>query len=223
MAEQIGFEPSPNEFADNPEPRIPCVLLLDISGSMQGDPIRQLNEGLVVYKDECSADALAAKRVEAAVVTFGGNVETQVDFCTIGNFSPPHLQAGGDTPMGAAILQAIDMVKKRKETYKSAGISYYRPWIFMITDGGPTDAWKSAAAEVRKGEDAKAFCFFGVGVEGANFEILNQICTREPLKLKGLEFRKLFLWLTASQKAVSMSNPGENVALPSPTGWATTG
>lgn len=94
MAEQIGFEPSPNEFAENPEPRIPCILLVDTSGSMQGEPIRQLNEGLTVYKDACFADPLAAKRVEAAVVTFGGTVETQVDFSTITNFTPPNSRPG---------------------------------------------------------------------------------------------------------------------------------
>ena len=59
------------EFALNPEPRCPCLLLLDTSGSMQGAPIAELNAGLVTLKDELMADALAAKRVEIAIVTFG--------------------------------------------------------------------------------------------------------------------------------------------------------
>lgn len=46
------------EFAENPEPRCPCILLLDTSGSMKGEPINQLNDGLVVFKDELAADAL---------------------------------------------------------------------------------------------------------------------------------------------------------------------
>jgi uncharacterized protein YegL len=59
------------EFADNPEPRCPCLLLLDTSHSMQGRPISELNSGLVAFKDELAADALAMKRVELGLLTFG--------------------------------------------------------------------------------------------------------------------------------------------------------
>lgn len=58
------------EFADNPEPRCPCLLLLDTSGSMRGAAIAELNEGLITFKDELAADSLAMKRVELAVVYF---------------------------------------------------------------------------------------------------------------------------------------------------------
>ena len=68
--DQIPF--SAAEFAENPEPRCPCLLLLDTSASMNGEPIAELNEGLVTFKDELMADAMAAKRVEVAIVTFGG-------------------------------------------------------------------------------------------------------------------------------------------------------
>ena len=67
--EQIGF--GSTEFVDNPEPRCPCLLLLDTSHSMQGSPIAALNRGIVAFKDELAADTLAMKRVEIAVVTFG--------------------------------------------------------------------------------------------------------------------------------------------------------
>ena len=58
-------------FADNPEDRCPVVLLLDTSASMTGDPIKELNAGIVQFKDELAADPLASKRVEIAIVTFG--------------------------------------------------------------------------------------------------------------------------------------------------------
>jgi uncharacterized protein YegL len=222
MIEQVPF--GTNSFADNPEPRLPCLLLLDISGSMQGQPIQELNAGLVSYKDALFADALAAKRVEVAIVTFGGEIQTVCDFTTVGGFQPPMLTAGGDTPMGAAIIRGLEILKTRKEVYKSNGISYFRPWVFLITDGGPTDAWKAAADQVKQGEASTSFSFFAVGVEGANFEVLGKIVTREPLKLKGLRFQDLFLWLSSSQLAVSRSNPGETIQLIDPTagpkGWA---
>ena len=123
--------------------------------------------------------------------------------------------------MGAAILQAIDMVKRRKEEYKTNGIGYFRPWIFLFTDGSPTDDWALAAVQVKKGSDGQEFVFFAVGVEGANFEILKQIAgSREPLKLTGLRFQELFAWLSKSLKQVSRSKPGDTVPLPSPQGWA---
>jgi uncharacterized protein YegL len=216
-SEQVPF--GTDSFADNPEPRCPCLLLLDISGSMSGAPISELNAGLVTFKDELAADSLAMKRVEVAVVTFGP-VKVESSFHTCPNFFPPHLQASGDTPMGAAIKQGLDMIKQRKEEYRANGMPFYRPWIFVITDGAPTDEWQSAAAMVREGETSKSFAFFAVGVQGANMDILKQIAVREPLKLQGLKFRELFQWLSNSMKSVSRSTPGTAVPLTPPSGWS---
>jgi uncharacterized protein YegL len=58
------------EFAENPEPRCPCVLLLDTSGSMSGEKIAALNAGLQTFRDELLQDNLASKRVEVAIVAF---------------------------------------------------------------------------------------------------------------------------------------------------------
>jgi uncharacterized protein YegL len=220
MPDQMPF--GTNDFANNPEPRCPCILLLDTSGSMNGEPINQLNLGVSTFKDAIMADSLASKRVETAVVLFGnGNVHVASDFSTVDMFNPPTITAGGDTPMGAGILQGIELLKQRKEQYKSNGISFFRPWIFLITDGAPTDEWQHAAAQVKQGEDSHAFVFFVVGVEGANFEILKQISVaREPLKLTGLRFQALFAWLSQSLKSVSRSSPGDSVPLASPSGWA---
>jgi uncharacterized protein YegL len=222
MIEDFHSEQTPfgtDSFADNPEPRCPCLLLLDTSGSMAGTPISELIAGLITFKDELVADSLAMKRVEIAVITFGP-VKIESDFHTAPNFFPLQLQASGDTPMGAAIKQGLDLIKQRKEEYRANGISFYRPWVFLITDGAPTDEWQSVAAMVREGETSKAFAFFAVGVQGANMNILQQISVREPLKLQGLKFRELFQWLSNSMKSVSRSTPGMSVPIAPPSGWA---
>jgi uncharacterized protein YegL len=209
-----------DSFADNPEPRCPCILLLDVSGSMQGQPILELNEGLKYFKEDLSSDELAKKRVEIAIVTFGGSVQVQNNFQTTLGFIPPQLSANGDTPMGKAILEGLELLKYRKDEYRTNGISFYRPWIFLITDGEPTDEWQTAAALVKEGERNKSFAFFTVAVQNANMNNLKQIAIREPLKLQGLKFRELFQWLSNSMKAVSSSTPGTTVQLATPSGWA---
>ena len=212
------------EFAENPEPRVPCVLIVDTSTSMQGPRIDELNKGLQSYRQELLNDPLASKRVEVAIVTFGGRVTRLVEFTTATSFEPPMLQPIGGTPMGEAISTALDMIEERKNSYREHGIAYYRPWAFLITDGEPNDHWKAVVSRVHDGEKKKSFCFFAVGVEGANMGVLEEICVRKPLWLQGMKFRELFSWLSNSQQAVSRSSPGDEVPLEDPTsgptGWA---
>jgi uncharacterized protein YegL len=215
---QVPF--SDTEFVDNPEPRCACLLLLDNSTSMRGAPIDQLNEGLKIFRDELAADSLASKRVEVAIVTFGP-VNVEIDFTSAQTFQAPTLSVAGDTPMGQAIETGLSMLRSRKDRYQSSGISYYRPWVFLITDGGPTDSWSRAAQMVREGEKSDGFRFYAVGVEGANFDVLRQISVKEPRKLKGLKFRELFAWLSSSLGSVSRSKVGEETPLPPTDDWST--
>ncbi len=208
------------DFADNSEPRCPCILLLDVSGSMSGAPINALNDGLHIFRDDLNKDGLTKKRVEVAIVTFESEVKVVQDFVTADKFQPPTLEVGGATYMGAGIDKALDILQARKASYKANAINYYRPWIFMITDGSPSDneVVNRAAQRIRDEEARKKVAFFAVGVEGVNMTRLSQIVVRPPMKLTGLNFEEMFQWLSASMSGVSHSQLDEQVPLQKP-GW----
>ncbi|MBL1177583.1 vWA domain-containing protein [Pantanalinema sp. GBBB05] len=208
------------EFVENPENRCPVVLLLDTSTSMAGKPIEELRRGVQIFKEEIQKDTKAALTVEVAIVTFGP-VQLVQDFATIEQMQVPELVADGYTPMGEAIEYGLNLLEGRKEIYKGHGVQYYRPWIFLITDGAPTDSWQNAAQRIKQGESQRKFCFFAVGVDGVDLETLKQIAPleRPPALLQGLDFKSLFIWLSTSMKRVSSGKVGEAIALP-PVGWA---
>jgi len=210
------------DFAENPEPRCPCILLLDVSGSMSGAPINALNDGLRIFREELNKDGLAKKRVEVAIVTFESTVKVVQDFVTADRFQPPTLKVGGLTYMGEGINKALEILHVRKALYKANAISYYRPWVFMITDGSPSDneVVDRAAQRIRDEEIRKGVAFFGVGVEGVDMPRLSQILIeRTPVKLQGLNFAEMFLWLSRSMSRVSHSKLDEQVPLEPPKGW----
>jgi uncharacterized protein YegL len=213
------------EFAENPDPRCPCILLLDVSSSMKGEPIEALNEGLRAFKREVSKDIVAARRVEVAIVTFASEVHTVQDFVTVDQFDPPELVASGQTHMGAAIDTALNILELRKAAYRNSGVAYYRPWVFLITDGVPLGEPETVVSGARQRlmteQQAHKLAFFAVGTEHADFQALETFTLpdRPPLQLKGVQFVELFVWLSWSQQAIAKSRPGDQVPLP-PAGWA---
>ena len=210
------------EFVENPENRCPVVLVLDTSGSMSGAPIEALIHGVTVFKNAVQQDDQAALRVELAIVTFGP-VQLKQDFVTIDRFEPPVLDASGTTPMGEALEYALDLVESRKLVYRQSGVQYYRPWIFLISDGAPdpNSPWRRAAQRLHEAELARKICFFAVGVQGADMNTLAQIAplARPPLTLNGLDFGSMFTWLSASMVRVSGSQVGGSMVELPPVGW----
>jgi uncharacterized protein YegL len=212
------LEPLREDMFLNTERRCPVVLLQDTSTSMTTN-IDKVNEGLQMLRTDLMADRLAAQRVEIAVITFGP-VRLIQDFVTVDRWLPPRLHAEGPTPMGEALRFAIQNVRVRKRAYREAGIPYYRPWIWLVTDGEPTDKWESALddvqAEVRNG----GIEMFTIGTSDANFEILRRVShPRPPVRLEEARYREMFVWLSQSLKPVSKSTLGTELELPSPSSW----
>ena len=213
-------------LVDNTEQRTPLVLVLDCSGSMNGEPIDQLNSGLKLLEMELKGDAIAAKRVRLLVVKFGGmdGVEAIGDWVDAMEFSAPILDANGTTPTGAAVDFALAKIEEQKLGFKQAGVAYTRPWLFLMSDGQPTDQWQAAADRCRQAETANKVAVFPIAVGGAaHADALAQFSGRGEAAVKrldGLKFQELFLWLSASMKVVSQSRPGGHVQLPSADSWS---
>lgn len=105
---------------------------------MEGSSIEELNRGIQAFREELFTDSLSMKRVEVAVITFGP-VNIQHNFTTADLFHPPPLKAAGETPLGAAVSRGLEILRQRKQVLRDNGIKLFRPWIFLITDGAPTD------------------------------------------------------------------------------------
>jgi uncharacterized protein YegL len=216
-------------LVDNTEQRTPLVLVLDRSGSMEGEPIRQLNEGLKVLERELKGDAIAAKRVRLLLVQYGDRDEAKVatDWHDAMDFSAPTLTANGTTPTGQAIDLALAQIEAEKQRFKAAGVAYTRPWLFLMSDGVPTDAWTAAAERCREAEAQNKVAVFPIAVGAkADAGTLGQFCQQGEAgvkRLDGLRFQELFLWLSASMKVVSQAKPGGQVQLPATDVWTVRG
>ncbi len=205
------------ELIENPDPRIPVCLVLDISYSMEGAPIKELQEGVTMFFNAIKSDEIASSSAEIAVVVFGveDRAEVLLDFRSIEHQEVPILEASGSTPMGAAVNLALDLLEQRKEEYKNAGVDYYQPWMVLMSDGQPTDNIESAAQRVAQLASQRKLAVFPIAIGAdADERALEKLGGgRKPLRLKGLNFKEFFVWLSKSVQKVSQSTPGEKVQL----------
>ena len=209
-----------NDLIENPTPRCACALVLDTSSSMDGEPIRELNAALAQFIAELRADDFASYAIELCVITFGSAIREQLPFTPAYQVDVnPQLIADGATPMGEAVRRAVRMLEERKTEYKRQGVSYYQPWLVLMSDGAPTDDWHQAAEQLRGLAESKKLVSLPVGIGGADLRVLGEFSNRPAKPLTGLKFREFFVWLSQSMARVSQSTPGTAVKLPATSGW----
>lgn len=212
------------ESPENYEQKCCCALVLDISTSMQGEPIQELNKGIQSFHDEIQNDSILANRLEIAVITFSSEIETLIEPSLVTRFIMPDLSVKGSTKLVDGVREGIKVVKSRKEWYKKTGQPYNRPWVILITDGAPNHGQDVAGLtnEIRFGVEQKDFNFLSIGVKSADMKLLSSIAdpSMTPLHIDGLRFTEFFKWLSASMSTISNSRDGEKINLPKPT-WMT--
>ena len=199
-----------SEVAENYEQKCLCVLVLDLSGSMNEivddstavatgqtiyvdgknynivtggiSKLDNLIEGLQSFYTDIENDETTSQRLELAVVTFGDSVNVIQSPSLISDIQLPELMADGDTALVDAVDEAIDIVNNRKTWYKSTGQPYYRPWIILITDGEPNEGQdvSTLASKIKKDTSEKKYVFLPIGVDNANMQVLQSIQGQIP-------------------------------------------
>ncbi len=208
------------DLVNNPTARVPVCLCLDVSGSMFGEPISELNRGVQLFYNAIKDDEVAMYSAEICIVTFGGNDAICLeDFASLElQPDPPVLKANGMTPMGEAVNMALNLLEQRKNEYKDKGVDYYQPWLVLMTDGEPNGNSGELSRAIQRTVDlvnSRKLTIFPIGIgPDADMSTLAKFSpNRAPLKLQGLKFREFFSWLSKSVSKTSQSTPGESVKL----------
>ena len=216
------------EYRDNTDERCAVVLVLDRSASMNGEPVRELNEALLKFKSNLMEDATVARKVDIAMNEFN-NLALYHPFKNAETWQPPTIEPAGGTCLSYALNVAMDAVTQRKDEYRMNGISYHRPWILLLTDGYPEhdseDELTAVGRRLREAHDRRQCNLFVVTCGDANesaISLLREKITppnRPPKKTKATNFSELFDWLSNSMTTVSRSSPSDQIVLEDTSGW----
>lgn len=220
----MGAERFAGESAQNLEQKCLCVLVLDVSGSMQGAKLDSLNKGVRDFFTQIqTADGVPESlidQLEIAIMQYDSEVRILRDpkLLEDGELAPTLTERGMATETVLAIEEAIKLVEDRKAFYKSTGQSYYRPWIIVMTDGEPygikasqadIDAISQRVAKEADPKTGKKYMIMGIGVgEDANMETLKKMTAGRAMAMQGLKFGAFFEWLSSSLSMVATTQEG---------------
>lgn len=208
-----------NDLATNPASRVPICLCLDVSGSMEGKRCEELRKGVERFYNSIKEDEVAVNSAEVCIVTFGGKAKCISDFTTVSTMTElPAFEVRGETPLGEAVNMALDSLEARKQSYRDNGIDYFQPWLVIMTDGYPNGdplEFEKACKRIKNLVETKKLTIFPIGIgQSASMEDLNKLSPKRPaLKLRGLNFKEFFEWLSQSVCRVSQSVVGDKITL----------
>ena len=214
------------EEAQNLEEKSCCVFVVDTSGSMGGAPIAQLNHGLEQFAEEIRTWDLVRHRLEVVIVEFNSTVQTILEpTLGINLASVPQLVARGSTKLVDGTLKGIEIAKARTAWYDETGQPRKRPWVILITDGGPDldQDISLLEREIREGESTKSFVFLPIGVDGADMAFLERVAMQNhdlrPRSMSATKFSEFFRWVSELFSKVMQSKKGEKFAPPTSESW----
>lgn len=187
--------------------RLPVYFLIDVSESMVGEPIQQVEQGLGMIIQELKRDPYALETVFISVIAFAGKAKTITSLTDVITFYPPRLPIGGGTSLGEGLNHLMrDMsMTLVKTTMERKGD--WKPIVFIFTDGTPTDNYQSAIDTWNRDWKNKAQVVAVSFGTGADLSVLYRL-TESVMLFKNSDansYKAFFKWITASIQASSQS------------------
>ncbi|MBR2006108.1 MAG: VWA domain-containing protein [Thermoguttaceae bacterium] len=178
--------------------KLPVYILIDVSGSMAGEPIQAVANGLQIFAQAIGSDPYALETAHIGVVAFASDAREIVPLTEAAQFQPPTLQASGCTELGAALRLVKQCAEKEVKKTTATEKGDWKPLVFIMTDGAPTDDWQRGLQEFKQYRwGAVVACAAG---QGADVGVLSQI-TESVVCLDSTDaeaIKTYFKWLSAS-------------------------
>jgi uncharacterized protein YegL len=178
--------------------RLPVYLVIDTSGSMMGEPIAAVDTGVQTLVSALRQDPYALETAYLSVITFDSTAKQVVPLTELTAFQSPTFQANGLTSLGGALSLLANKIDSEvtKTTAETKGD--WKPLVFIMTDGGPTDDWQRGLNEFRKRKTGIVVaCAAG---QGADTNVLKQIteCVVQLDTADSSTIKAFFKWVSAS-------------------------
>jgi uncharacterized protein YegL len=185
----------------------PIFLVIDVSESMAGDALIQLERGMRQITADLMQDPYALESASISVIAFAGRARTLVPLTELMDFVPPHLPVGGGTGLGGALIHLMDEIDTRVVTSTPEHKGDWKPLVFLMTDGVPTDNPTQAIKRWRE-KYAHRVALVAVSIGGGGDKAVLSQLTEDIIpfddSVEGA-FNKFIAWITNSVKSSTRS------------------